>query len=413
MPRAAPAPLELTIDVPPFRLEGGASLVRARLQTWWWGPEADLDAFEDLGARSPTGAPTTVHEPPAETPRPIRLDPKIPTVLVLHALTGDARVGGRGGWWAPLVGPGRPLDPSCARILCFNNLGSCYGSSGPQERAWPWTPSPAVGVGPLDVPAPVTTWDQARAILRGLEHLGLGPVDVVLGGSLGGMLVLSLGALAPERFPHLVPIAASPSASPWIIGFNHIARQIILSDPHWPHDPSRGLSLARQLAQMTYRAEPGLIERQGRALRPNVLDGPEPFTSRWQASLPYAQETYLEHQGRKLVTRFDAPSYLVQLGAMDHHDVDRRPPAPEEADPYTLPDGAWPGLDRFEGRIDGIGIDSDALYAPGHLRDLTARRPSWHYHELRSLHGHDAFLIEWDQLEHILRTIGAPFAETA
>ncbi|MEO1229967.1 MAG: alpha/beta fold hydrolase [Myxococcota bacterium] len=414
MPRAAPAPLECTIDLPSLRLEGGASIDPVRLHMWWWGPEEDLDVLEPLGAASSAGVVTTP-EAPSKSPatgRGVRLDAKLPTILVVHALTGDARVGGRGGWWTPLVGEGRPLDPSRARILCFNNLGSCYGSSGPRQRDWPWTTSPKVGVGPVSVPAPVTTWDQARLILRGLDFLGLDRVRVGLGGSLGGMLVLSLGALAPERFAQLIPIAASAAASPWIIGFNHIARQTILSDAQWPDRPERGLSLARQLAQMTYRAEPGLIARQGRALRPEVLDGPEPFTTKWQADLPYAQETYLEHQGRKLVERFDAPSYLVQLGAMDHHDLQRRPPAPDDADSYRLPSGPWSGLDRLGPRIDGIGIDSDALYAPGHLRALAAGHPERRYFELRSAHGHDAFLIEWDQLDEVLRTVGAPFDTT-
>jgi homoserine O-acetyltransferase len=205
-------------------------------------------------------------------------------------------------------------------------------------------------------------------------------------------------------------VAASTAASPWIIGLNHIGRQTILLDPTWP-EAERGLALARQLAQMSYRAEPGLEQRQGRALRaPPSSEDPAPFTDLWSPRRPYAQETYLEHQGRKLVARFDAPSYLVQLAAMDHHDLARRPPTPTEADAYDLGPDPWPGVGRLSAPIDAVGIDTDVLYFPRHMRAL-GQGPGRAYHEIASPHGHDAFLIEWDQLDALLRAAGAPFAE--
>lgn len=404
-------PRAFDLGLPPMRLEGGAALPHLHLRGWWWGPPEDTDTLSRLGRARPLAdapVPEAPEPPPLAAPGP-GLDPRIPTVLLVHALTGDARAGGSGGWWAPVIGPGRPLDPTRTRLLCFNNLGSCYGSFGPRHPAWPWVLDPSLGPDRVtELPAPVTSWDQARAILRALDALGVERVRVGLGGSLGAMILLALGSLAPDRFEHLVPVAGSESASPWIIGFNHVARQIILQDPDWPSHPSRGLELARQLAQMTYRAEPGLTARQGRRLRDQREDAEAPLTETWSATLPYAQQTYLEHQGRKLVARFDAPSYLTQLSAMDHHDIARPPPPPEPADRYPAP-APWTGRDRLRARIDAVGIDSDVLYPAVHMRALAEARPDGRYHELSSAHGHDAFLIEWDQLDRLLRALGAPF----
>ena len=406
---SAPTPRCFDLGVPPFRLEAGPQLPQLPISGWWWGPVQDQPILE-----------AAAHTFPCSTTRPrqasapglkrvsSRFDHNIPTVLFVHALTGDARAGGEDGWWAPLIGPGRPFDPACARLLCFNNLGSCYGSFGPTSPDWPWMKAPVVGEAlsrpELKVPAAVSTWDQARAILRALDALGIGRIRVALGGSLGGMIVLALAALAPDRFEQLVPIAASVSATPWIIGFNHIARQAILADPGWPTSAHRGLSIARQLGQMTYRAEAGLVERQGRRHRP---DGPPP--SFWSPHLPYAQETYLEHQGEKFIRRFDARSYLVQLNAMDHHDIDRKPPEPEADDQWCLNGDQWSGRSRLPDHIDAVGISSDVLYRAEHMQRLAASSVSNRYHEIQSPHGHDGFLIEWTQLETIFRAVGAPF----
>lgn len=402
-------PHAFDLGLAPFALEEGPPLPRVSLAGWCWGPVSDRTALEARARLVPVEATAPRSPAPLFPPDPSapRLSSAVPTVLIIHALTGDAVVGGDGGWWAPLVGPGRPLDPSRARLLCFNNLGSCYGSFGPSAEDWPQvSEDPATGRA-MTLPAPVSTWDQARALLRALDGLGLEHVELAIGGSLGGMLVLALGALAPERFGHLVPIAASAAGSPWVIGFNHVARQILLLDPDWPR-ARRGLELARQLAQMTYRAEPGLELRQGRLVRPPHRDDPRTFVPDWHPSRPYAQETYLEHHGRKLVERYDARSYLVQLAAMCHHDVSRRPPEPSAQDSYTLGEGPWTGLARYSGPIDAVGIDTDQLYPPHHMRDVAETAARGSYHELSSVHGHDGFLIEWDQMKAILRATGSP-----
>jgi len=447
------------LPLPALALEGGAVVRDHVVRGWWAGPPAELPA---LAARSlPLTAAAVArsagrvvrrsvaeraelsaarerlaavqHEAPA-------LAAGVPTVLAVHALTGDARAGGEGGWWAPVVGPGRALDTTRLRVLCFNNLGSCYGSSGPLDPGFPTRaddarfPAPRVtgrGAFALDearLPATVTSWDQARSILLALDRLGVGRVALVTGGSLGGMILLCLAALDPARFAALLPFGASELATPWLLGWNHIGRQAILMDPGWPDRVGRGLELARQIGHMTYRAEPGLSERQGRRpapdeARPAAAHGP----AAWSSRTPYALQTYLEHQGRKLVARYDARAYLSQLDAMDHHDLARapRPPAVGESWPASAPpppgDGAgaprdprvapadprasW-GLARIAAATLAVGIDSDMLYPPRHMSLLAERLQALgrraEYAEIASAHGHDAFLLEWDQVGALL-----------
>jgi homoserine O-acetyltransferase len=301
------------------------------------------------------------------------------------------------------------LDPTEVRVLCFNNLGSCYGSSGPRDAGFPsWAEQSVDGlvtaaalsgrrVAPRSWPAALTSWDIARSLLSALDALGVEKVALATGGSLGGMVALCLAALDPPRFERIAPIAASEAASAWHIGFNHVARQALLAEPTFPDCDGRGLELARQIAMLTYRAEAGLDERHGReqGAPGNGSAGD------WSPRRPYRIQTYLEHHGRKLRRRFDGRSYLTQIDAMDHHDLGRAPPgAPSTAQ------GDF-GLPRLTASALLVSIDSDQLYSPaltGRLarrmreRDLIVEEATIH-----SLHGHDAFLIEWGQLDPILR----------
>lgn len=397
---------EFEVHLPPFVLEAGASLGSLTMRGWISTPEptsgVPAEWARRVEGRDHAGEQLVRRKRPAITPDvAVSLSSSVPTVLVVHALTGDHRVGGEGGWWSEVCGPGLPLDTNRFRVICFNNLGSCYGSSGPGDSDFPTlTDEPQARVAPGTrgawtprrdhVPATITTWDQARAILQALDALGAGSVHAVIGGSVGGMITLCLAMLAPERFERVVPIAASENASPWIIGFNHVARQTLLADPGYPDEAHRGLALARQLAHMTYRAEEGLTQRQGRGRVPGFAhDAPQQ---------PYLVQTYLTYQGERLVRRFDARAYISQLDAMDHHDMWRRPPHLTDVEPWDLR--------RLRGRYLCIGIDSDALYLPVHMETLADQLHDVgliaEYAELRSKHGHDGFLIEFDQLKPIL-----------
>ena len=306
-------------------------------------------------------------------------------VLVFHALTGSAhlagqyseevfarlspleRAFGREGWWDGLVGPGRVLDPALYYVVSANHLGSCYGSTGPTSID-PRTDRPYG----QDFP-PLTVRDLARAQARLLDHLGVERVTVI-GGSLGGMVALEFALMYPERVEKLVVLAAPPVHGPWARAFNRLSREAILKDPgfaegRYERQP-QGLKLARAIAMLSYRA-------------------PESFQRRW-ADDPAQGEAYVVYQGEKFVRRFDANTYLVLSHAMDTHDVGRGRGGVEAA------------LARLRGiRSLFVGIDSDLLYPKEEVREM-ARLAGGRYQEIQSPHGHDAFLIETDQVERIL-----------
>jgi len=338
-------PQVFDLRLPDFALECGGVVRKHRQHGWWWGPVGDT---------------------------PENPNPKVPTVLIVHALTGGAQAGGEGGWWEPLIGPGRAFDPNHYRILCFNNLGSFYGSSAPGLPGFP-----------RGRRVTLTSLDIAGAILQGLDHLGIRRVHLTAGGSLGGMVVLALAALDPKRFERLLPIATCAASSAWIVGWNHVAREILRLDPGYPHHVSRGLEIARQLAMLTYRAEPGLELKQGRNLPP--LDE----TQR------YRVQGYLEHQGRKLRNRFTGVCYELMLDAMDHHNLLR-----------SLPGGKGPALARIRASSLIVHVNTDQLFTPAQsdflAKQLRAAGARVARAELKSPHGHDAFLIEWSQVAAIV-----------
>jgi homoserine O-acetyltransferase len=390
-------PQVFDLRLPAIELESGVRIEPHVARGWCWGPRSDLPA---LAARARVIPPEIVRqrayrvvrrsrEELLDLPLPDRksapdLDDSVPTVLAIHALTGDMRAGGEGGWWEPMIGPGRPLDPGRVRILCFNNLGSCYGSSGPVDEGFP------IQEGPRVLPTPVTPWDQARSILQALDALGIGSVALTTGGSLAGMIALCLAALEPDRFQRIAPIATCEAASAWIIGWNHVGREAVLLDPGYPDHADRGLEIARQIAMLTYRAEPGLDERQGRVMAE---------ASGWEPTAAYRMNTYLEHQGQKLRSRFHPLAYIAQIGAMDHHDLGRRPGTRSAG-------GTW-GIDRIRASTLSVDISTDQLFFPEQMRRLSARLRERGVHvesfTIESAHGHDSFLIEWDQVGTLLR----------
>ncbi len=376
---AAAIPRLFDVRLPALPLVRGGTVEPHVARGFWWGPESDLPA---LRARTHLlgGAPLRA----AEAQEPVRRrqpvpaidlggapppDEAVPTVLLVHALTGDARAGGPGGWWEPLVGPGRALDPARVRILCFNNLGSCYGSSGPLDEGFPAN-------------VELTPWDIARALLQALEALGLERLALVAGGSLGGMVSLCIGALGGARVERLLPLCTSASSSAWVVAWNHIQRNLLRLDPGWPDDVGRGLEVARQVGMLTYRAEPGLEAKQGRRLsgEPGV-------------ALPFRVQGWLEHQGQKLRRRFDARAYLLQATAMDHHDLE------------AVPAGLGAGPVRASSLV--VEVDTDQLFTPAQVEALARllRTGGAHVEKatLRSAHGHDAFLLEWDALAALVK----------
>ncbi len=414
--------------LPGVELEGGAKLRHHVARGWCWGPSGAVDeirritlATDDAEYRARAWVAQKRSERELIELRENYLDKKLkanasplsgdmPTVLLVHALTGDMRAGGPGGWWEDVIGPGRAVDPNKQRILCFNLLGSCYGASGPADEGFPnresdtrFTAAAQASKGDFTepekhMPATVTTWDQAQSILLALDDLGVGKVDLATGGSLGAMVVMCLAALAPDRFERIAPIGAADRATSWIIGWNHVQRRAVCLDPGFPSDPWRGVELARQIGMLTYRAEAGTELRQGRALAGRDADDPS-----WSSREHYRIQTYLEHQGQKLIGRFHAGAYLALSGAMDHHDLSRKPFWFEGGDADA---GDW-GVPRIKARALCVGIDSDQLFFPGAIKcfaeKLTAGGNAAKYSVLETPFGHDGFLIETLKMDYILR----------
>jgi homoserine O-acetyltransferase/O-succinyltransferase len=295
-------------------------------------------------------------------------------ILVFHALTGSAEVDA---WWGPLVGPGRALDPSRHAIVAANLLGGCYGSTGPAEwRDQTGEPFPEL-----------TPGDLARAHIPLLEHLGVRRLALATGGSLGGMVAIQWGRYASVPTERLVVFAAPAAASPQAISWNAVQRMSIETDPAWHggvyppgQGPTAGLAAARALAMITYRSGAEFQARFGRQ------------SSRSAGT--FDVEHYLRRQGEKLVARFDAASYVALMRSMDLQDVGDLASAARETA-------------KRVGRVIGVGIDSDILYLPAEVREWVAAYQAAgaraEYREIASLYGHDAFLIEWDQVEGILK----------
>jgi len=293
--------------------------------------------------------------------------PPAPQVLVVHALTGSADAAGD--WWAPLIGPGRALDTDRVGVLCANLLGGCYGTTGPRSPSS--ADRPAVQPFP-----PVSVRDQARAQWALLDALHVETLALVAGGSLGGMVALEVALERPGAVDAVMPIAAPAATGPLALAWNHLQLELVerLGDT--------GLDLARRLAMTTYRSEADFGERFGRRREP---DG------------RYVVTSYLEHQGRKLVDRFDGDTYRVLVEAIDSHDIGRDRGGPCQA------------LERLAAartRLVGVGIEGDILYGPDQVRELVdlARQAGVEsiYREIHSTKGHDAFLVEWDQLATLI-----------
>jgi homoserine O-acetyltransferase len=291
-----------------------------------------------------------------------------PQVLVIHALTGSADAAGD--WWEPLIGPGRALDTDRYGVVCANLLGGRYGTTGPTSV------DPRTGRQYGSAFPAIGTADQARAQWRLLDALGIDRLALAVGGSLGGMVALEVAVQRPDAVDHVMPIAAPAATGPMAIAWNHL--QIELID----RLGEDGLALARELAMTTYRSEGDFDERFGRTSGP---DGVPAIVS------------YLDYQGAKLVERFDPATYRVLAGAMDRHDI--------AADRDGL-SGAFARLADAGAQLTGVGIEGDILYGPrqvrGDIRTAEVAGVTATYRELRSTKGHDAFLVEWDQLADVL-----------
>ena len=316
-------------------------------------------------------------------------------ILVCHALTGDHHLAsphprtGKPGWWARMVGPGKPIDTDRHLVICANVLGSCMGSSGPASI------DPATGHAYAMTFPVITIRDMVRAQALLLDHLGIRVLSAVVGGSMGGMQALSWAATCPERVRAAVVIAATARHTAQNIAFHEVGRQAIMADPKWaagtyePGDPpAAGLAVARMAAHITYLSEAGLTEKFGRRLQ-----------ARDQKSFgfdaDFQVESYLRHQGIAFVDRFDANSYLYITRAMDYFDL-------AEEHGGLLAKAFRATATRFC----IVSFDTDWLYPTSESRiivhALNAAGARASFVELSSPFGHDAFLLDSPDLDRVV-----------
>ena len=311
-------------------------------------------------------------------------------VLVCHALNASHHVAGvylkedgskSVGWWDNMVGPGKPLDTDRFFVIGVNNLGSCFGSTGPMHV------NPATGK-PYGAAFPVVTvedWVHAQARLA--DALGIRQFAAVMGGSLGGMQAMAWSLLYPDRLRHCMVIASTPRLSAQNIAFNDVARQAILTDPdfhggdYYAHGvvPRNGLRVARMVGHITYLSDDDMAEKFGRELRSGEYQ--------FGFGVDFEIESYLRYQGDKFAEYFDANTYLLITKALDYFD-----PAAAFAGDLTA------AMADTRAQFLLVSFSTDWRFAPARSREivqaLVNNRRHVTYAEIDAPHGHDAFLLE-------------------
>ena len=319
-------------------------------------------------------------------------------VLICHALNASHHVAGVYadapddlGWWDNMIGPGKPLDTDHFFVIGINNLGSCFGSTGPMHT------NPETGK-PYGADFPVVTvedWVNAQARLA--DVLGITQFAAVMGGSLGGMQALSWSTMFPDRLRHCVVIASTPKLSAQNIAFNDVARQAIVSDPDfhggdfYAHGvvPKSGLRVARMVGHITYLSNDDMAEKFGRDLKSDDYQ--------FGFGVDFEIESYLRYQGDKFSSYFDANTYLLITKALDYFDPARR-----------YDGNLTQALHMTKAQFLVISFTTDWRFSPERSREivraLISNRRRVTYAEIDAPHGHDAFLLDDERYMNLVRS---------
>ena len=293
-------------------------------------------------------------------------------VFVGHALTGNTNVTE---WWRGLICEGKLIDTNKYCVISANSLGSCYGSTGHDAQG--------------NFPT-ITIRDIARANNLLLRHLGFDQLLLGIGGSMGGMIVLEMALEQPDLYANLIPVAVTASHSPWRIAYSSIIRKTIEAFAHEGEGGlTKGLRLARQIGMVSYRSS---IEFESRFGRESLSDDPEHYFS---SDNLFEVESYLEHQGDKIVARFDPRSYLTLTRAMELYDLTRGRVAS--------------ALRDLPARVLTVAISTDVLYPVAECREFAEQFTYGEFAVLDSHFGHDAFLVDDTKLAALI----TPFVEDA
>jgi homoserine O-acetyltransferase len=294
-------------------------------------------------------------------------------VLICHGFSANADADI---WWDELFGEAKVFDPERDFIVCTNVLGSCYGSTG------------AISINPetgklygSSFPA-ITIRDMVRSQYELMQGLNIPQWKLVIGGSLGGMQTLEWAVMYPDLVKAIVPISVSGRHSPWSIALAESQRQAIYADPHWQNGnydqdlpPHQGLAIARIIATCSYYSRPDFVERFGRKIEQNGN---------------FAINNYLYHEKEKFLKRFDANVYISLTKAMDTHDLGR-----DRSDYYAV-------LASIEQPTLVVSNTTDLLYFAEEQQELAKSIPKADLVQINSIHGHDSFLIDLEELNHLL-----------
>ena len=331
-------------------------------------------------------------------------------VLICHALNASHHVAGvyegqtkSEGWWDNMIGPGKPVDTNHFFVIGVNNLGSCFGSTGPMHT------HPDTGkVYGADFPV-VTVEDWVNAQARLLDQLGIQQLAAVMGGSLGGMQALSWTLQHPERVRHAVVVASAPNLTAENIAFNEVARRAIVTDPdfHGGHFyehgvvPQRGLRIARMVGHITYLSDDVMNEKFGRELRTPTHDAargalPRDYLYSTQ-EVEFQIESYLRYQGDKFSEYFDANTYLLITRALDYFDPAR-----------TYGGNLSSALAHTAAKFLLVSFTTDWRFSPERSREMVRalldNQRDVTYAEIDAPHGHDAFLLDDARYLNVVRS---------
>ena len=336
-------------------------------------------------------------------------------VLICHALNASHHVAGvyegqakSEGWWDSMVGPGKPVDTDRFFVIGVNNLGSCFGSTGPMHL----NPDSADGhVYGADFPVvTVEDWVHAQALL--LDRLGIQTLAAVMGGSLGGMQATAWSLLYPQRLRRAVVVASAPNLTAENIAFNEVARRAIVTDPdfHGGHFyrhgvvPKRGLRIARMIGHITYLSDDVMNAKFGRELRSVLAQaGASPDYRYSTQEVEFQIESYLRYQGDKFADYFDANTYLLITRTLDYFD-------PARAYGGNLSQA----LARATCKFLLVSFVTDWRFAPARSRELVKalldNQRDVSYAEIDAPHGHDAFLMDDPRYHGVVRAYFAALA---
>ncbi|MEF3698977.1 homoserine O-acetyltransferase MetX [Desulfolutivibrio sp.] len=319
-------------------------------------------------------------------------------VLVLHALTGDSHAAGyydasdpKPGWWDSMIGPGKGIDTGALFVICANVLGGCMGSTGPGSI------NPATGA-PYGLEFPVVTIGDMVAAQKALvDHLGVKQLLAVVGGSMGGMQVLEWSVRYPDMVRGAVSLASTTKHSALAIAFNEVARQAIMADPNWrggdyyahPEKPDTGLAVARMIGHITYLSDEAMRAKFDRRLQ-DRCDISFNFEADFQV------ESYLRHQGKKFVDRFDANSFLYVTKAADYFNLENAHGGGSAVSAFAKAKCAYLV----------VSFTSDWLYptyqSKAMVQAMKKNGLDVSFMEIKADWGHDAFLLRNPRLSAII-----------